>query len=90
MATNAEFEIAKRVIAKAWTSTDYKKELISEPNKTFAKEGLEVNQPIKVSEVEKGEKIFFLPKAPENATSMNMTSLQEVAGTHLSKDAEMF
>lgn len=90
MATNTEIDIAKRVIAKAWTSQDYKRELINQPNQTFAKEGLEVKEPIKVSEVEKGEKIFFLPKSPDNAASMDMTSLQEVAATHLSKDAEMF
>lgn len=90
MATNAELDIAKRVIAKAWTSADYKMELISDPKRTFAQEGLEVQEPIKVSEVEDGKNIFFLPKSPEGATSMDMTSLQEVAATHLSKDAEMF
>lgn len=90
MANPEQFEVAKRVIAKAWTSPDYKKELISEPNKTFAKEGLEIKEPIRVSEVEKGEKIFFLPKSPENAASMDEISLQERAGTYLSRDAEMF
>jgi hypothetical protein len=90
MSTDNQFEVAKRVIAKAWSSPDYKKGLISEPNKTFAKEGLEISEPIKVSEVEKGEKIFFLPKSPDGATRMDMISLQEAAATHLSRDAEMF
>jgi len=90
MANPEQIEVAKRVIAKAWTSQDYKKNLISEPNKTFAREGLDVNEPIRVSEVEKGDKIFFLPKSPDNATSLDMISLQEMAGTHLSQDAEMF
>lgn len=90
MATNTEFEIATRVVAKAWSSADYKNELISDPNRTFAQEGLELKEPIKVSEVEKGDKIFFLPKSPEGAARMDMVSLQEAAATHLSKDAEMF
>lgn len=90
MATSDQINVAKRVIAKAWTSPDFKKELLDDPNKTFAKEGLEVSEPIKVSEVETGKNVFFLPKSPENAGSMDMNSLQEVAATHLARDAEMF
>lgn len=90
MADTKQIEVATRVIAKAWTSQDYKKNLINEPNKTFANEGLEITEPIRVSEVEKGDKIFFLPKTPDNAASLDMTSLQKMAGTYINPDAEMF
>lgn len=83
-------DVAIRVVAKAWSSDDYKKKLIETPIETFAGEGLEVTEPFKVSEEVKGENVFFLPPPPENAGEMKLVDLQGAAATQISNDREMF
>ncbi len=72
----------EKAIARAWTDTDYKAKLLSDPHAALAEHGIEApaGTTIKVIENTADTQHFVLPAAPADAGSLSIEELEKIAG----------
>ena len=72
----------KKAIARAWTDTEYKTKLLSDPHAALAEAGIDVpaGTTIKFIEDTADTHHIVLPVAPTEAGKFSMNELEKVAG----------
>ncbi len=79
-----------RLLAKAWSDSDFKTRLINDPVTVCNEENVDITKYLSPT-YKKGDPIpVTIPQAPPNAGTMSRDELQAAASTTLSQMGEMF
>jgi hypothetical protein len=82
--------IQAKVLAKAWTDSGYKKQLLTNPKEVLESEGLEIPSELVILEDTKDKKHIVLPMMPEGIAEMSIEDIQTRVAMLLEVQIEMF
>ncbi len=71
-----------KVVVKAWKDSKFKEQLLKDPEKTLASEGIQLPRDIKITAYENTDKQFHLviPLTPDQELDLSQEQLEAIAG----------